>query len=199
MVSFLQQYGYLFVIIGTFFGGETVLAMAGFAAHQGYLLLPWTIAAGCLGNFLENLTWFLAGRFYGPTAVQKYPNLKVRVERMEEWVRRYQGWVVVGVRFLAGFRTAGAIAIGASDVGIGRFVVFNLLGALLWAAVTGLVGYFFGTAVKSVMGDLKDIEWMVLGFMLAAGICVWLYVRWRTRHVGSGQTIEHGKGPAGAA
>ena len=34
---YIETYGYLAVMIGTFLEGETILVLAGFAAHQGYL------------------------------------------------------------------------------------------------------------------------------------------------------------------
>jgi len=39
--SFIENYGYAAILIGTFLEGETILVLAGLAAHQGYLVLPW--------------------------------------------------------------------------------------------------------------------------------------------------------------
>ena len=44
MEDFLAHWGYLAVLIGTFFEGETVPVLAGFASHQGYLHLDGVIA-----------------------------------------------------------------------------------------------------------------------------------------------------------
>ena len=53
--SFLAKYGYLAIILGTVFEGETIMIMGGFSAHRGYLkLLPWVILAGFVGNFIQN-------------------------------------------------------------------------------------------------------------------------------------------------
>ena len=37
--ALISHYGYAAVAIGTFFEGETILVIAGFASHQGYLAL----------------------------------------------------------------------------------------------------------------------------------------------------------------
>jgi membrane protein DedA with SNARE-associated domain len=42
-----------------FFEGETILILAGLAAHQGYLSLPEVIAAACLGSFCGEQLFFL--------------------------------------------------------------------------------------------------------------------------------------------
>ena len=53
--SFLAKYGYIAILLGTVFEGETIMIMGGFSAHRGYLdLLPWVILAGFVGNFIQN-------------------------------------------------------------------------------------------------------------------------------------------------
>jgi len=39
----ISTYGYAAIGIGTFLEGETILILVGFAAHRGYLELPWVI------------------------------------------------------------------------------------------------------------------------------------------------------------
>ena len=43
LLLLIQHYGYFFVFIATLFEGETVVALAGFAAFQEYLDLEWEI------------------------------------------------------------------------------------------------------------------------------------------------------------
>jgi hypothetical protein len=39
MQTVIENYGYAAILIGTFLEGETILVLAGLAAHQGYLTL----------------------------------------------------------------------------------------------------------------------------------------------------------------
>jgi len=56
--SFLAKYGYIAILLGTAFEGETIMIMGGFSAHRGYLrLLPWVVLAGFVGNFIQNLVY----------------------------------------------------------------------------------------------------------------------------------------------
>ena len=48
--SIIENYGYAAIFIGTFLEGETVLVLAGMAAHRGYLVLTWVITAAFLGR-----------------------------------------------------------------------------------------------------------------------------------------------------
>ncbi|MBK5101143.1 MAG: hypothetical protein JJE15_09160 [Desulfobacteraceae bacterium] len=39
--SLIDTYGYLAILVGTFFEGETILILGGLAAYREYLGLPW--------------------------------------------------------------------------------------------------------------------------------------------------------------
>ena len=39
----ISHYGYVALVIGTFLEGESMLIIAGFAVHLGYLKLQWVI------------------------------------------------------------------------------------------------------------------------------------------------------------
>ena len=43
MEELIKQYGLVVLFIGTFAEGETILVIAGFLAHQGYLHLPYVL------------------------------------------------------------------------------------------------------------------------------------------------------------
>ena len=68
------KYGYAAVIIGSFFDGETVIVLAGFAAHQGYLKLPFVLAFGFLGAILGDQLYFHIGRIKGLRVLNALPH-----------------------------------------------------------------------------------------------------------------------------
>ncbi len=61
--SFIQTYGYLALLVGTFLEGETILVLAGFAAHLGYLNLPWVILVAFVGTLSGDQLFFYLGRW----------------------------------------------------------------------------------------------------------------------------------------
>ena len=61
----ITDYGYAAVAIGTFLEGETILALGGFAAHRGYLSLPWVVVCGFVGNLLGDQLYYYIGRWKG--------------------------------------------------------------------------------------------------------------------------------------
>jgi membrane protein DedA with SNARE-associated domain len=181
LASLIQSYGYPVVFLGTALEGETTLALAGLAAHRGYLALPWVIAVAAAGGFLGDQIYFLVGRRYGPGVLTRFPKLAPGVERVTRALDRYGALIVVLVRFMYGLRTAGPIAIGMTGMHWPRFALFNALGAAAWAALVGSLGYVLGDALTLVLGDLKHIEEWVFGALAVAGIAAALIVRAKRR------------------
>jgi membrane protein DedA with SNARE-associated domain len=179
--SFLAKYGYIAILLGTVFEGETIMIMGGFSAHRGYLkLLPWVILAGFVGNFIQNQVYFILGRRYGSRTVEKHPDWKPRLQQVNGWLQRFQSSLIIGMRFVPGFRTIGGVAIGMSDVSAGRFVVLNLIGAVLWAVVIGILGYLCGHAIELIMGDIKHLEVPILiGIAVVGGLLFFFHRRRR--------------------
>ena len=69
----IQTYGYWAILVGTFFEGETILILAGFAARRGYLSLPWVIAAAVAGTICGDQLFFFLGRWRAAVTLQKHP------------------------------------------------------------------------------------------------------------------------------
>ena len=72
----IQKFGYLAIFIGAFLEGETILIVGGFAAHRGYLLLPYVIFSAFLGTLFGDQLFFFIGRFKGKQ-LTKQPAVKI--------------------------------------------------------------------------------------------------------------------------
>jgi membrane protein DedA with SNARE-associated domain len=177
--SAVQQYGYAAVFLGSFLEGETVLALAGLAAHRGYLDLPAVIAIAVLGAFLGDQCAFFVGRRYGTRLVLRYPRLSAQVARADRLLMRYDAPLVIGLRFVYGLRLSGVIALGMTGLAWPRFAALNFIGALIWAPVVAGAGYVFGDVVQRLLGDLERVDHWVFAALAAIGMALWLYGRLR--------------------
>jgi membrane protein DedA with SNARE-associated domain len=61
VAALVQDYGYYAVFVGALLEGETVLAMAGYAAFEGYLKLERVILIAAIGGFLGDQFFFYLG------------------------------------------------------------------------------------------------------------------------------------------
>src|SRR5712691_6915180 len=126
IASLIQTYGYGIVLVGTLLEGETVLALAGFAAHRGYLQLPFVIVTATVGGFLGDQGYFLLGRRFGNRLSRRYAMLEPGAARVRQLLDRHDLLVILSLCFLYGLRTVGPMAIGMSTVPWQRFLVLNL-------------------------------------------------------------------------
>ena len=181
LTALLLNYGYIAVFLGTFLEGETILIMAGFAAHRGYLDLRWVMAVATVGSFLGDQLYFYLGARYGWRILNRFPKLKPRAVRVQALLERYHLLLIPGIRFLYGLRMVGPLVIGMSSVSWTRFFALNLLGATVWAVLIGGSGYLFGNALALVLADLRNYEEALLALMAMGGIVIWLSYHWRQR------------------
>ena len=181
LTALLLKYGYIAVFLGTFLEGETILIMAGFAAHRGYLDLRWVVIVATVGSSLGDQIYFYLGTRYGWRILNRFPKLKPRAARVQVLLERYHLPLIPGIRFLYGLRMVGPLVIGMSSVSWLRFFVLNLLGATVWAVLISGLGYLFGNALELVLTNLRHYEEALLALMAVAGIIVWLVYRWRQR------------------
>ena len=131
--SLIPTYGYPVVFVGTLLEGETVLVLAGVAAHLGYLSLGKVVAVAALGGFLGDQIYFFLGRRYGLALLDRFPAAKAVAPRVDALVVRYRALVVPLLRFTYGVRTVGPILIGAGRMNPLAFAALNAVGAAAWA------------------------------------------------------------------
>ena len=78
-----------------------------------------------------------------------------------------------------GLRTAGPIAMGIARVPWRDFIVFNALGAVVWAGAFTALGYAFGRTITVIVGEIVHCEALAVGVMVAGGLAGWLWYRHR--------------------
>ena len=179
--TLLEHYGYIAVFIGALLEGETVLVMAGFAAHRGLLHLPSLVAVAVAAGFLGDQIFFALGRYRGRQMLTRFPRVQRQAARVEDLIHRHRTWLVLGVRFMYGLRVAGPVLIGMSRVSHVEFAILNFIGALIWAIVVVGAGYVFGQAVEMAMRDAWRYELELLVAIALAGIAVWVVRKVRGR------------------
>ncbi|MGZ5157616.1 MAG: DedA family protein [Caldimonas sp.] len=177
LADLLSHYGYLALFAGCLLEGETLLLLAGIAAHSGYLSLPVVVVVAFVGGTLGDQICFFLGRRYGEWLLGRWPHYEVPAARVRRLIERHSAWLIVGVRFMYGLRLIGPVVIGMSDVPAWRFAVFNMIGAAIWALAVAGAGYLFGHAIEWFLVNLELLEkWALVG--LLAVVVMLLTVRW---------------------
>lgn len=153
--AFVRDYGYLAIVIVTFFEGETIVILAGVAAAAGHLDPLFVIAAALAGAVSGDQLWYLIGRRFGPPVLARGRGRWVQAaHRMLALLQRHELWLMLTFRFYYGLRAVAPFAIGAAGIAPGRYLVLNVTGALLWAVTFTAAGYLAGDAVVGLVSRL---------------------------------------------
>ena len=166
----IDSYGYVAVFAGAFLEGETILALAGLAAYRGYLDLFTVIALAMTAGFLGDQFYFFLGRRHGARILERFPHAHERARRFDAMLARYHAPLIVAVRFMYGFRIVGPVLLGMGRVPAWKFMVFNFIGAAIWAPLIAGIGYFFGSLLETILHDLKRYEMWVFVAIALVGL-----------------------------
>ena len=177
----IRNYGYLALVIGTFLEGETILIIAGMAAHEGLLDLHVAIAFAFVGSLSGDQVYFLIGRYKGDWLLKKRPKWKPNIEKVLKMLERHSTWLLLTFRFFYGLRNVTSFAVGMSRVRAWKFVILNTLGAMVWALSFGYGGYLFGEALVRVVEGVEKYEKRVLLGLVVLALVFWLFRVWRRR------------------
>lgn len=180
--QFVQAYGYPAAFVGAMLEGETILVLAGLAAHRGHLSLftVWLLAAA--GGALGDAFYFGLGRRYGEGLLSRFPRFAPALARVHRLVKRGPIVSVILVRFLYGVRLAGPMVIGTGTMSWPHFLFWNACGALLWSAAWLAVGYTLGEVAQRLLGNLMHVERELFLGVLAVAIVIAIVVRVRARN-----------------
>ena len=183
------DYGYLIVFLpilaecaGLPVPGETVLLAGGVAAQKGVLSLPWVIAVAAAAAILGDNIGYLVGRRGGRPLILRYGRLlRVRDKQiavLDSYFRRHGPKTVFFGRWVIFLRVWAALFAGASRMEWKRFVFWNALGGILWAATMSSLAYAFARSVAFI-GDVFGIVGWTLAILVAILVAVFI---WRLEH-----------------
>jgi membrane protein DedA with SNARE-associated domain len=184
----IATYGYLAILVVTFIEGETIVILAGVAAHLGLLELPWVIAAAVAGSFSGDQLWYYVGRHWGPKIIARRLSWQEGAQKVYKHLHRHQYWLILTFRFYYGLRNVTPFVVGSAHIPRLRFFSLNLTGAIVWAIIFAYVGYGLGEASQFFIDDFKRYGLYFLGGLLLVGFTVWLITLIRHRR----KAREHG-------
>ena len=188
--ALLERFGYLAVFLGTFIEGEAILVIAGFFAERGHMEVVPVAVVGFLGAYVGHLFWFWLGRVHGVRLLDRFPRMQLHFGKSIRMFERYGVAAIIVTQWLYGLRITCAVVVGISKISIIKFLFYEAISCLIWAAGITALGYYFGAAVQSLLGRYEHAEkWGLLIIVLIA-VTVWIWHRWKDKRRAEGLDVS---------
>ncbi|MBI2052994.1 MAG: VTT domain-containing protein [Candidatus Ryanbacteria bacterium] len=141
------------LLVGFFLPGDSFLFTAGVLASQDFLniwiLIPLIFSGAILG---DNVGYAFGYRI-GPKLFKREDSVffhKKHLMRAELLYEKYGPKIIVLARFMPVVRTFAPIVAGIGKMKYKTFLIYNLVGGILWGIGMPLFGYFLGSTVPAV-------------------------------------------------
>src|SRR5262245_59325626 len=125
--------------------GEPILLGAGALAGNGRLSLSLTFALALAGTVVGDLIWYEIGRIGGQPVLRRLCQLSIEpdtcVRNGAETFSSHGASALLIAKFLPGLNSIGQPLAGALGMPRWRFVIFDVLGAVLWVGLYVGLGY----------------------------------------------------------
>ena len=188
----LHTWGYLAVAGFIFFEdfgiplpGETMLIAAALYAGAGHLNVFVVGLVAFVAAVAGDNVGYAIGRFGGRELVERYGKWVFltgnRLDRAEKFFTKHGGKIVTIARFVEGLRQLNGIIAGTSSMPWRRFVVFNIIGAVLWVGTWSMIGYFAGDHIDVIYREITKYSLYVLIGLVVVGAAFIVRAWWRRR------------------
>ncbi len=151
--------GWTYLILFAVVFCETGLVVTPFLPGDSLLFAVGTFAALGALDLLGSMLLLMAAAVAGDTAnywigwalgpkLQREGRLRFvkpqHLERTHQFYEKYGGKTIIIARFVPIVRTFAPFVAGLGSMTYGRFMAYNVVGAVAWVLLCTLAGYFFG-------------------------------------------------------
>jgi membrane protein DedA with SNARE-associated domain/rhodanese-related sulfurtransferase len=192
LIRLISEYGLLFVFfnilaqqLGAPLPSYPVLMLTGALAARGQLNLVALLGTAVAACLIADTAWFLIGRWMGRRVLRVLCRISLSpdgcVRQTESIFTRFGAPSLVVAKFVPGFASVATAMAGALHIKRTPFVMFDLIGAALWAGIGLALGWLFSPAIEEIVNTLAQLgKWGLVLLLIAAAL--FIARRWWQRH-----------------
>ncbi len=146
----------IFAESGLFFGfflpGDSLLFTAGVAAAAGLLNIWWLVLGAIVAAILGDSVGYAFGRRVGSKIFSRPDSRffkKKYLEQTKEFYSKHGKQAIILARFVPVVRTFTPILAGVGTMPYRQFVLYNIVGGVIWGGGLPILGYFFGQLIPN--------------------------------------------------
>ena len=169
--------------------GESLLSFLGYMTRKSSdisMILP--IVYSIIGTNIGSIIAYAIGFRFGRSVLVKYGKYVFitpdKLETTDKMFSKNKVFILLFNRYILGIRHIVPYLSGISRVKVRSFLLYNLLGSILWCTSFILLGHVVGENVKSIGKVVKQYSYVLALAVVAISILVIIYNSWKRRHRG---------------
>jgi membrane protein DedA with SNARE-associated domain len=165
----LSQYGLTAIFLLTMVEGDITLLLAGVLAHgQAFndYSFAKVLAVGTLAGVASDNLAYALGRA-GRSGVKKYRFYCAARPRIERLTKKFGMLSIFVSKFTYGLRWGACAFYGIAKMPYIRFLILSFASCFCWVLVLSGAGFVFHTAIYTLVGNLHDLSYVLLGVVVA--------------------------------
>ena len=173
------------LVVTPFLPGDSLLFAAGALCSvpdsglSVWLMAMLLIGAAVLGDAVN----YAVGAYMGPKVFSREDSRwlnRKHLQRTHEFYEKYGGKTIILARFVPIVRTFAPFVAGIGSMKYGRFMTYNVVGAVAWAVTCIFAGYFVGN-MPIVKKNFEIVILLIIFISILPGIIGYLKERNRLR------------------
>ena len=196
IINAMEQFGYigvfLLIAIENIFPpipSEVILVFGGFMTTYTTLNIPIMILAATLGSLLGAIVLYYIGKIFNKERLKKIISGKIGkvlrlkasdIEKADKWFDTKGNKTVFFCRFIPIVRSLISIPAGMSEMPMQKFLIYTILGSLIWNTVLIVVGSIVGDKWETIVGYLdnfSNVILIILVIIFVLAMYYWFVIR----------------------
>ena len=196
IINAMEQFGYigvfLLIAIENIFPpipSEVILVFGGFMTTYTSLNIPIMIVAATLGSLLGAIVLYYIGKIFNKERLKRIISGKIGkvlrlkssdIEKADKWFDTKGNKTVFFCRFIPIVRSLISIPAGMSEMPMQKFLIYTILGSLIWNTVLIIVGSIVGDKWETIVGYLdnfSNIILIILVIIFVVAMYYWFVIR----------------------
>jgi membrane-associated protein len=163
------------LLIGFFLPGDSLLFATGFLISAGFLNINIHLAVLIvfIAAVVGDSVGYTFGHKLGPKLFKK-PDARLfkqeYITKAQAFYEKHGGKTIIIARFIPIVRTFAPIVAGASQMDYRRFLSFNLIGGLLWAAGITYAGYLLGGVFERAGIEIDTVLLPIIALIILVSV-----------------------------
>lgn len=195
ITNIMEQFGYLGILLMMALENlfppipsEIVLPFGGFLTTYTSITVWGVVIAATFGSLLGAVILYWVGTLLDVDRLERIikrwgriARIKVEdVHKADAWFDKYGYWTVLIGRMVPVVRSLISIPAGMSNMRFGLFMLFTLIGTLIWNSILITVGVILGESWHDIT-SFMDLYSEIVYFFLAVIFVILLYLYFRKK------------------